>query len=327
MPHKDPKARKRWQKEYVLIQLELDEKGYRERRRKSNKKYRSKPEVKAKEKTYRKIYDQEHRKEKASWLREWRKKNPEKVKAQGRRYHERYPEKRKKWMDSWRASNREHELEYRERTKDSKNRKHREKYHENIVEFRKKNKIERDDLKREIMLHYSPLMECQNPLCNVKGIEFLTIDHTRGRKVEGHSRLIRGEKLYRFLRRKNYPKEYQVLCWNCNQIKELKNLRRLSMTKSAVGGRERLRRYKIEVLSHYSKGVAKCSCCGFSELNGLSIDHIEARKKVKHRKGITSLNLYTWLRNNVFPKGYQVLCFNCNSAKSDKGICPHELRN
>ncbi len=325
MSRKDPEARKRWQREYVLKQLELDKKDFRERRRKSNKEYRSKPENKAKIKAHSKIYYQKHRRELANSLRERRNKNPEKVKAQDRRYRERHPEKVKEMCRSWRARNREQVLEYRERTRDRKNRRLREVYHTDIEENRRKHREENLKIKKEVLSHYSDgKLKCAK--CNAAGIYFLTIDHIHGRKTVGHSRLMKGLKLYYFLRRRNFPKGYQTLCWTCNWIKGLKTPRRLSMSmsKSAIRSRVLLRRYKIEVLSHYSKGVPKCACCGFLDLNGLSIDHIEARKKVKHRKGITSLNLYTWLRNNGFPKGYQVLCISCNSAKSDNGVCPHQ---
>ena len=34
--------------------------------------------------------------------------------------------------------------------------------------------------------------------------------------------------------------------------------------------------------------------------------------------------IYIWLKNNNFPEGFQVLCFNCNCGKArNKGICPH----
>ena len=35
-------------------------------------------------------------------------------------------------------------------------------------------------------------------------------------------------------------------------------------------------------------------------------------------------NLWRFLKNKKFPKGYQVLCHNCNHAKSDKPDCPHK---
>ena len=73
----------------------------------------------------------------------------------------------------------------------------------------------------------------------------------------------------------------------------------------------------------------KCACCGESELDFLTIDHIyndgnEHRKKFNIGPGKET---YRWLRRNDYPDGFQVLCFNCNLGKRiNKGICPHKRR-
>ena len=83
---------------------------------------------------------------------------------------------------------------------------------------------------------------------------------------------------------------------------------------------------KIEVLTHYGGNPPKCACCGETEIKFLSIDHMnndgaEHKRKI-NKKGGSSF--YCWLRKNGFPKGYQILCFNCNSAKFYFGKCPHQ---
>jgi radical SAM protein with 4Fe4S-binding SPASM domain len=81
-------------------------------------------------------------------------------------------------------------------------------------------------------------------------------------------------------------------------------------------------RQKIKrmVIDHYGK---VCSCCGESELVFLVIDHIQGGGN-KHRK-ITGdgSNFYHWVVKNDYPLGFQVLCHNCNFAKSC-GECPHK---
>lgn len=78
---------------------------------------------------------------------------------------------------------------------------------------------------------------------------------------------------------------------------------------------------KIEVLKHYG---GKCICCGESEIDFLTIDHPDGGGN-KHRKEIGTKNMFYWLKMNKFPKGYQVMCFNCNCGRSiNKGICPHK---
>jgi hypothetical protein len=34
--------------------------------------------------------------------------------------------------------------------------------------------------------------------------------------------------------------------------------------------------------------------------------------------------IYSWLIQNNFPGGYQVLCHNCNMAKAFYKVCPHK---
>lgn len=88
-------------------------------------------------------------------------------------------------------------------------------------------------------------------------------------------------------------------------------------------------RLKQEVFNAY--GGCKCACCGETTLMFLTIDHINNDGK-KHRLEITngkyparSSSLYYWLRNNNYPEGYQVLCFNCNVGRHlNGGTCPHK---
>ncbi len=34
--------------------------------------------------------------------------------------------------------------------------------------------------------------------------------------------------------------------------------------------------------------------------------------------------LYSWLKKQGYPPGFQVLCHNCNLAKGYYGACPHQ---
>ena len=84
---------------------------------------------------------------------------------------------------------------------------------------------------------------------------------------------------------------------------------------------------KLEVLNYYSNGIMNCNCCGEKEIHFLSIDHIDGGgRKLSNIQG-TGTGLYKWLRRNEFPKGFQVLCMNCNFAKGKIGVCPHKLKN
>ena len=83
---------------------------------------------------------------------------------------------------------------------------------------------------------------------------------------------------------------------------------------------------KNKVLAHYSKNnFPECVCCGEkSNLIFLTLDHIEGRKNVTHKKRSGGNDLYTWITKNNFPSGFQTLCHNCNSAKGDSEMCPHQ---
>ena len=88
---------------------------------------------------------------------------------------------------------------------------------------------------------------------------------------------------------------------------------------------------KIEVMSSYSKGTPKCVCCGEQHLRFLTINH-KHKNGAEHRRSVPNKNwvfggnaIYRWLRKNNYPKGYEVMCFNCNFA-SFYGVCPHKQK-
>jgi len=234
----------------------------------------------------------------------YRQKNWTKIYDKRKKYQEEHPEiikeqKRKYYL--------KHSKKYRTRAT---------KRHQTVVK----------KFKEKVISYYSKnKMECHR--CKEKGLDFLNIDHIEGRKKVGHSREIKGAKLYHFLIKHDFPKGYQVLCWNCNNIKKIRVPKKLSQTLKSIKSREREQNRKKEVMIHYSIGKPKCNCCEYSKsTDGLTIDHIEGRKNAKHQKNLHGGKLYYWLIQNNFPPEFQVLCFNCNSAKSDKGVCPHQLK-
>ena len=96
------------------------------------------------------------------------------------------------------------------------------------------------------------------------------------------------------------------------------------------------RHYKDKLAAFEVYGGAVCRCCGETELEFLSIDHINGDGAV-HRKEMSKNSnssphaycghhLHTWLRLNNYPSGFQVLCMNCNFAKGHFGECPHQRK-
>jgi len=74
-------------------------------------------------------------------------------------------------------------------------------------------------------------------------------------------------------------------------------------------------------MAHYG---GACACCGDTFIWRLTIDHLN-NDGAAHRKEVKAGGaFYCWLLKNKLPKGYQVLCFSCNSARHYGHGCPHE---
>tara|TARA_Y100000590_G_C15462856_1_gene917155 strand:- start:56 stop:880 length:825 start_codon:yes stop_codon:yes gene_type:complete len=262
---------------------------------------------------------------------------------------------RRKYQNEWRKKKRREDKKWAEKEKENRNKdyqKHQKKRVAHQASYRQDNleKVRKSskqtwkkysirynkqrvkfvlELKKEVLSHYSKNMSCAN--CNESELEFLAIDHIHGRNSVGHSRNFGSTTIYRWLKKQAFPSGYQVLCHNCNLIKEIvrrRNRKLLSNSPRAVSDRRRRKKIKFEVFSHYSDGKPKCNCCGFSDIDALSIDHIRGRKRESHDMNFTGRELYSLLKRTNFPKHYQVLCLNCNLAKDKRnnktGKCPHK---
>lgn len=76
----------------------------------------------------------------------------------------------------------------------------------------------RSRIKARVMAAYGNACAC----CGEAEPDFLSIDHIAGRKAHGHSREIKGDRLYREIVREDFPDTYQVLCHNCNFAKGMR---------------------------------------------------------------------------------------------------------
>lgn len=97
---------------------------------------------------------------------------------------------------------------------------------------------------------------------------------------------------------------------------------------------------RLKVLQYYSKHLSNsnipcCNCCGEdSHIEFLTIDHIAGKqemntepelKELKYTSKLSGTSLVIWIKKNNFPKGFQILCHNCNQTKGYYGKCPHEI--
>lgn len=91
--------------------------------------------------------------------------------------------------------------------------------------------------------------------------------------------------------------------------------------------REQCRRYRAQlksrILSAYGR---KCTCCGESTPEFLTLEHINGGGR-KHRGKRAATSVYREVIKANFPKDYTILCMNCNFAKGMYGQCPHNAKS
>lgn len=74
---------------------------------------------------------------------------------------------------------------------------------------------------------------------------------------------------------------------------------------------------KEAVLKHYGNGILACVKCGYSDIDCLTIDHINNDAHHRQNNGrVGGTTLYRKLRKQNYPQGFQTLCINCNFKKS-----------
>ena len=76
-----------------------------------------------------------------------------------------------------------------------------------------------------------------------------------------------------------------------------------------IGRKSRIKR-KQDILNHY--GGITCSICGNTDIEVLTLDHIKGGGTKTRRKFKDGHATYRWIINNNYPKGFRVLCRNCN---------------
>jgi hypothetical protein len=99
---------------------------------------------------------------------------------------------------------------------------------------------------------------------------------------------------------------------------------------------------RLKILQAYSKRLSNsdvpcCNCCGLNEyLDFLALDHIIGKKQmdsipelvaIGYSSKLVTKELFSWIIDNNFPDGFQILCHNCNFAKGyprNNGKCPLE---
>lgn len=122
---------------------------------------------------------------------------------------------------------------------------------------------------------------------------------------------------------KKCRREISLNYFRKNREKRLEKIREYGRShneQSRIRARRTRIREKQKVITAYG---GKCNCCEEKEISFLSIDHIGGGGNTHRRQlGGGGQKLYAFLRRNGYPSGYQVLCYNCNFAKSTNKKCP-----
>lgn len=172
--------------------------------------------------------------------------------------------------------------------------------------------------KHIVITHYGPC--CRK--CGENRLAFLTIDHINddGATHRKNDKTAHGNGIYRKLIAAGFPDGYQCLCWNCNYAKSLV-ARTLSDAKTSITKRKESQKLKAAVLDKY--GGPRCTCCGLSDPDLLTVDHIDGQGN-KHRSACgTGLAMYRKML--LGDHKVRILCFNCNCGRHiNGGVCPHE---
>jgi len=122
-----------------------------------------------------------------------------------------------------------------------------------------------------------------------------------------------------------------TLCLGCKKI----HLDRHHANKERYGATSKKRRRELKLAALMAYGGPSCACCKEEHLEFLTIDHIE-KNGAEHRRemlkekgwkgderGMSGSHTYLWLKQNNYPPGFRVLCFNCNFSLGHFGYCPH----
>jgi len=277
----------------------------RENQRKYMREYYHRPEVKARQKERMRIYHKDYyqrpeiKKHRESYHRVYQKE-----------YYQR-PEIKKRTQEYMKDYNKG----YNQRP-DIKKRKNRQR--------REQHKI----LQRQFLEMYGGVCMC----CGEKDIRFLTLDHVNGNGSADRRERSRAAILREALSDLNTEK-YQILCYNCNMGKAINDgvcphHNNSSLTKPSIRHthskntrqRRNLRTRLFEVYGPV------CACCGESEERFLTLDH-KLNDGNDARKQSGAFKIMRKAISEADPRKYQVLCFNCNCARSQhNGICPHDVK-
>jgi hypothetical protein len=100
---------------------------------------------------------------------------------------------------------------------------------------------------------------------------------------------------------------HRMSCPACTQSRKAATARYLTGLKAAA-------------IAHYG---GRCACCGESTPEFMTFDHVRGGGSAHRAKDPTANRMPLWLKSHRYPKGFRLLCANCNQATANGKPCPH----
>ena len=160
--------------------------------------------------------------------------------------------------------------------------------------------------------------------CGEREHEFLTVEHIFGDGSLERKRLHPDQIKRRILSGELDRSRYKVLCRNCNDSSDLLSRIHTSLSIRNVNRRLKRAETKLQIVALFG---GRCACCPVSELQKLTVDHVNNDgNRLDLPRGST--DLYLKILNGTAPASdFQLLCWNCNFSKHlGGGICIHQRR-
>lgn len=119
----------------------------------------------------------------------------------------------------------------------------------------------------------------------------------------------------------------QGLCQSCGgKNGPLVTKRHCEICSCSIAIRDSLNRKRLRDETFEAYGGYRCYCCGETEPEFLTIDHIDGNGEVHRNSGARRIDY--WLRKHNYPPGFRVACYNCNCSagktSNPDGKCPHQ---
>lgn len=271
-------------------------------------------------------------------VKEWYQANKERHSLYGERYVERNREKIRAYQKEYQAKNRERL-----------NAQHRKRHAARTEKVRARD-LKRDQqilatLKEQVFQILGRECYC----CKKSDVRFLTIDHIQNDGQSDRTKYgfwMNSRSFLQHVLAEGCPTDrYRVACCNCNMAREKAGSGvvcphhpdfeaiRLDMDKGRTKAYWSRKRADQKIKSKVYELLGQvCFCCGESNANFLTIDHINSDGYVDRKRKGYKMSVYSFCKHILSQPDahlrYRVACYDCNSGRAFRGHhfdCPHQI--